>query len=459
MPNILTSDFWQTITPARVIGKIRNYITLPAFEVDFDWQQVATVVAEYQYETTKNFTLVNVPDAPDGVNFTLCIKYRFDDGEVVRYSLWLADVEGASLPNVPAYDGQVIKKHFTLEIWSSTEDETPVVLEDDTVFNLSILSRRTSLADDDTVENCDPSDIVTELGNTNEASGSSVTIEQAFPTAVDGAVAEQFRLFGFYDGSNLAAGLLGTWTPVRSWLDNFNLLEEAVYKPTVVEDEWTISSKNYVNFDGTKVSSYSDLTRYIIEDESTAALYELRDGETNKIVTILDGTQVASNNKYVSYGIMLLRQNTWNATAEIFNTYQNGESLTQTSVTPNLKLDNAPENSRAVLGRWVIAEFWFEFTAGEYLWHLKITDLKLGTTTETTAVASQPPTAFDYFNIGDGLADFDLAAFGFYFNTAGQQIEYPAANRLLARQYLMYQYGGPMGLPLVYTEEQHGVAN
>ncbi len=166
-----TNNFWQTSRPAVAIDKQRAYITLPAFSSTFEWRGVPTIVLEYQYAATNNFTVTGVlPAKPTDANFTLCIKYRIGS-TVYRYKLW--NTEG-QLSNTPLYAGEVIKKNFTLEVWSSGDD-SPVVLSSSTNFYLSIKHVRATLQDGPTYLNANASAGFNQdaLVNTNNPSGGS----------------------------------------------------------------------------------------------------------------------------------------------------------------------------------------------------------------------------------------------------------------------------------------------
>lgn len=163
MPNLIKNDFWQSITPASRIGKQRGYIEIPAFDVSFDWDGINKIVAVFNYEGTKNFTILTLPTEPDEADKTYipCIKYRDDEGNVFRYKLW--DSESNNI-YAPVYSGQKIRHNFQIEIWAIAEDVDAVNEEVIQVF-ISALQNRSLVDDASTFKFVEESDIVTNLDN------------------------------------------------------------------------------------------------------------------------------------------------------------------------------------------------------------------------------------------------------------------------------------------------------
>jgi len=64
--------------------------------------------------------LRNRPTPPTGVNFCLCIRWRTGD-VVYRWKLWQGVGE---VLNVPLYNGEIIKKNFVLECWTTADAST-----------------------------------------------------------------------------------------------------------------------------------------------------------------------------------------------------------------------------------------------------------------------------------------------------------------------------------------------
>lgn len=116
MPQTINNNFWQTVTPATVIGKTRSYIEIPAFVESNTWRGVPTVAIQFNYLASEGFVLKDIPAQPDNANFNLAIK--FVENEVVtRYILWgtLNDIPEATL-----YNKQRINKDFTIEVWDKS---------------------------------------------------------------------------------------------------------------------------------------------------------------------------------------------------------------------------------------------------------------------------------------------------------------------------------------------------
>ncbi len=283
-----TNNFWQTSRPVVPIDKQRAYITLPAFSSTFVWRGVPTIVLEYQYAATNNFTLTGVlPSKPVDANFTLCIKYRVDS-EVFRFKLW--STEG-QLTDTPLYNGEVIKKNFTLEVWSRGDD-SPVVLSSSTNFHLSIRKVRETLNLGSTYLNADASSPVVQaaLVNTN-----SVPVTE--PPSTDrsswykseGIQLDVFNRITQWDNADYVAPLLpaGGNEILTENINGYkaaNLLASLnhILSATIVGDlyaahvfavikinEAKTAESNYIKFDGgelLQVVANSDANQLVIND-------------------------------------------------------------------------------------------------------------------------------------------------------------------------------------------------
>jgi len=134
-----------TLAPARLVDRKVGYFILPTFSYsfapvtstvdstagtvdtttltvdrntasgnDYSWAGASVIVAQFNFSSTKNFVLEDLPEAPEDANFCLCIKYRVGN-TVYRYKLW----EGVGeVLQAPLYNGEVILKNFVLEIWT-----------------------------------------------------------------------------------------------------------------------------------------------------------------------------------------------------------------------------------------------------------------------------------------------------------------------------------------------------
>lgn len=83
------------------------------------WNGASQRITQWNYSSTNNFVLTELPEPPEDSDFCLCIAYRVGYN-VYRYKLW----EGiGEVLNVPLYTGQIIKKHFSLEVWSTESSD------------------------------------------------------------------------------------------------------------------------------------------------------------------------------------------------------------------------------------------------------------------------------------------------------------------------------------------------
>lgn len=115
---------------------LSGYVTLPAFSyTGLVWAGASQLITQFNFTATKNFTIKTLPTKPTGVNFCLVVRYRIG-GQTYRYKLW----EGVGeVLNERVYAGQIIKKNFVLEVWS-TQPNTEVSLA--TAFNLALSIRK-----------------------------------------------------------------------------------------------------------------------------------------------------------------------------------------------------------------------------------------------------------------------------------------------------------------------------
>jgi hypothetical protein len=143
MSNIQQVD-WLTIRPATVVGLRQAYIELPAFgPVTTNWAGASDIALQYGYSASQDFTIPVITEAPAGVDFCLCIRYRIGN-EVTRYKLW--NTTGNVLSSAELYTGQLIKKNFVLEVWT-LEDGVSVQLDEAVNFYLSIRAVPTDYRD------------------------------------------------------------------------------------------------------------------------------------------------------------------------------------------------------------------------------------------------------------------------------------------------------------------------
>lgn len=115
-----------TIRPAPIAEWLNSFVALPVFSYEgIPWKGASEIVTQFNYTATKNFTIRELPTPPANVNFCLVIRYRVGLTSY-RYKLW-AGVEEVLNENL--YNGEVIKKNFVLEIWT-TQNNTSVSLDE-----------------------------------------------------------------------------------------------------------------------------------------------------------------------------------------------------------------------------------------------------------------------------------------------------------------------------------------
>lgn len=140
--------YWQKSTQASHLVRVRNNITIPAFDVvngDGSLWGHARVVFEFLIQTTKRVILQYPLDPPEDCNFIPVIRLPLTSssaGVPVRYALW--DLAGVEIPlEYTLYDSQRLPISFVLEIWCK-DGETSAVLSDDYVIATSSRTLRTS---------------------------------------------------------------------------------------------------------------------------------------------------------------------------------------------------------------------------------------------------------------------------------------------------------------------------
>lgn len=128
------------------LQRSRYYITLPAFSASVEWLGFSDIVAAFNFEGLNNFSIswLNTGNQAEGVtspipfnpNYLLAIAWRDSKGNVYRYALWNNVDENLYFP-FSLYTGQLIKKNFRLEVWST--NNTPAVQITPIQFYTSVL--------------------------------------------------------------------------------------------------------------------------------------------------------------------------------------------------------------------------------------------------------------------------------------------------------------------------------
>lgn len=136
---------FATIKPAQRAEWQQSFIQIPVFSYlnASVWQGNSKVITQFNYSTTKNFTIKALPTKPTTPTFCPVIRYRVGNISY-RYKLWFGVGEGI---NCPPYRGEVIKKNFVIEIWD-VNGQTSLV--NTAAINIPLSIRRvptTSFAD------------------------------------------------------------------------------------------------------------------------------------------------------------------------------------------------------------------------------------------------------------------------------------------------------------------------
>lgn len=107
---------FKTTYPANQVVKLSSVIALPAFSyTGLIWKGASQLLAQFNLSLANNFTIPALPSGA-GRNFCLCIRHRIGTTPY-RYKLWSG--VGEILYTPQQYVSEVIKKNFTLEIWST----------------------------------------------------------------------------------------------------------------------------------------------------------------------------------------------------------------------------------------------------------------------------------------------------------------------------------------------------
>lgn len=106
---------WQETRSASIVEPTFARIEFPAFEkTGIVWPGASSAVRQYNYSASKKFILLNRPVQKSSDNYVPCIKYRVGP-LVYRYKLWS---DNKLIADIPLYNGEIIRKHFCIEIWN-----------------------------------------------------------------------------------------------------------------------------------------------------------------------------------------------------------------------------------------------------------------------------------------------------------------------------------------------------
>lgn len=117
---------WLDVNKVPVLTRTRGYFTLLAFSINTDWRGYSDIIGVYDYVAPNNFSLRGVVQ-PEDPTYVACIMWVDDEYNVHRYKLW-EDVGEVFYFDIPLYTGQLIKKNFRIEIWSTEIEFTAFTL-------------------------------------------------------------------------------------------------------------------------------------------------------------------------------------------------------------------------------------------------------------------------------------------------------------------------------------------
>lgn len=106
------------------LGRTQTYITLPAFSQAVSWRGYSEIAVAFNFEGPNNLSLRSNFTAPLAPNYVLCIMWEDSLRVTHRYALWRGVGEKFYF-DCPLYTGQLIKKNFRLEVWST--NSTPAI--------------------------------------------------------------------------------------------------------------------------------------------------------------------------------------------------------------------------------------------------------------------------------------------------------------------------------------------
>jgi hypothetical protein len=112
---------WLDVNPVYALTRTETFWKLPTFSVQSDWKGYSEIVAVFNYTSLRNFALKPNFTVPLNPNFVACVMWVDANYNVFRYRLWQNVGEVFYFP-APLYQGQLVKKNFRIEIWSTATD-------------------------------------------------------------------------------------------------------------------------------------------------------------------------------------------------------------------------------------------------------------------------------------------------------------------------------------------------
>lgn len=109
---------WLDVWPVTKLDRIQTYITLPAFNINVNWQGYSDIVGAFNVEGPNNFSFAYLSNIPLNPNYMLCVMWKDSSNKTYRYAMW-RNVGEVVFFDIPLYTGQKIGKNFRFEIWST----------------------------------------------------------------------------------------------------------------------------------------------------------------------------------------------------------------------------------------------------------------------------------------------------------------------------------------------------
>lgn len=114
----------ETTTPKKAkkfadfVKKHRTYIQLEEFFApSANWKGVSEIIVKFNYYLSNNLSFLLPLSLTKVGTFCPCVAWQIDANNRVRYKLWESVGE---ILYVPLYDGSVINKNFSIEIWTTS---------------------------------------------------------------------------------------------------------------------------------------------------------------------------------------------------------------------------------------------------------------------------------------------------------------------------------------------------
>ena len=147
-PNFLNR--WLDRNPLSRLTRTRKFLTIPAFNIPVTWHGFSDIVGTYNFQAPNAFSFLDTRWVPQLTNYVMCVSFAnslnpnsangvIGSIGVTRYRLSpLGQTGEAIFGYIPLYNGQVIKKNFRIEIWSTSQGNATEA-SDLTPLNSSVL--------------------------------------------------------------------------------------------------------------------------------------------------------------------------------------------------------------------------------------------------------------------------------------------------------------------------------